>query len=146
MGAVIRDVRAYQRSRDRDDLAALRALTIDEAIALTEELLASELVRAPAGHPPPRPRNLARSLGLATRPPGELLPLERGSAGRVILAALGEGGAIYDRIRREGYCVTRGERSGRNPFCSAQPSGSSAPTAACATASSAWNCRTTSVA
>lgn len=43
--------------------------------------------------------------------PGELLPLERGSAGRVILAALGEGGAIYDRIRREGYCVTRGERS-----------------------------------
>lgn len=43
--------------------------------------------------------------------PGELLPLERGSAGRVILAALGEGGAVYDRIRREGYCVTRGERS-----------------------------------
>lgn len=43
--------------------------------------------------------------------PGELLPLERGSAGRVILAALGEGGAVYDRIRREGYSITRGERS-----------------------------------
>ena len=42
---------------------------------------------------------------------GELLPLERGSAGRVILAALGEGGAVYDRIRREGYSITRGERS-----------------------------------
>ncbi len=43
--------------------------------------------------------------------PGELLPLERGSAGRVILAALGEGGAVYDCIRREGYGITRGERS-----------------------------------
>ncbi len=43
--------------------------------------------------------------------PGELLPLERGSAGRVILAALGEGGAVYDRIRREGHSITRGERS-----------------------------------
>lgn len=43
--------------------------------------------------------------------PGELLPLERGSAGRVILAALEEGGAVYDRIRREGYSITRGERS-----------------------------------
>ncbi len=42
---------------------------------------------------------------------GELLPLDRGSAGRVILAALGEPGESYDRIRREGYCVTRGERS-----------------------------------
>lgn len=42
---------------------------------------------------------------------GEVLPLERGSAGRVILAALGEPGAIYDLIRREGYSVTRGERS-----------------------------------
>lgn len=43
--------------------------------------------------------------------PGELLPLDKGSAGRVILAALGEPGELYDRIRREGYCVTRGERS-----------------------------------
>lgn len=42
---------------------------------------------------------------------GEVLPLERGSAGRVILAALGEAGATYDLIRREGYSVTRGERS-----------------------------------
>lgn len=43
--------------------------------------------------------------------PGELLPLDRGSAGRVILAALGEPGEGYDRIRREGYGITRGERS-----------------------------------
>lgn len=42
---------------------------------------------------------------------GELLPLDRGSAGRVILAALGEPGAAYDAIRRTGYCVTEGERS-----------------------------------
>jgi DNA-binding IclR family transcriptional regulator len=43
--------------------------------------------------------------------PGELLPLNRGSAGRVILAALGEPGAAYDRIRRAGFSLTRGERS-----------------------------------
>jgi len=43
--------------------------------------------------------------------PGELLPLNRGSAGRAILAALGEPGEVYDRIRREGYSLTRGERS-----------------------------------
>lgn len=42
---------------------------------------------------------------------GELLPLDRGSAGRVILAALGVPGAAYDDIRREGFSVTRGERS-----------------------------------
>lgn len=43
--------------------------------------------------------------------PGELLPLDRGSAGRVILAALGTPGVVYDRIRKQGYGVTRGERS-----------------------------------
>ena len=42
---------------------------------------------------------------------GEILPLQHGSAGRVILAALGEPGAVYDRIRRRGYSITRGERS-----------------------------------
>lgn len=42
---------------------------------------------------------------------GELLPLNKGSAGRVILAALGETGASYDAIRRTGYSVTEGERS-----------------------------------
>jgi DNA-binding IclR family transcriptional regulator len=42
---------------------------------------------------------------------GELLPLERGSAGKVILAALGRPGATYQNIRDEGFCVTRGERS-----------------------------------
>lgn len=40
---------------------------------------------------------------------GELLPLERGSAGRVILAALGQSGDVYDQIRRNGYQATRGE-------------------------------------
>lgn len=42
---------------------------------------------------------------------GDLLPLDRGSAGRVILAALGESGEDYDLIRRKGYSVTLGERS-----------------------------------
>lgn len=42
---------------------------------------------------------------------GELLPLERGSAGRVILAALDHPGAPYETIRKQGFCVTRGERS-----------------------------------
>ena len=42
---------------------------------------------------------------------GELLPLDKGSAGHVILAALGEAGAVYDAIRRTGYSVTAGERS-----------------------------------
>lgn len=42
---------------------------------------------------------------------GELLPLDRGSAGKVILAALGRPGAAYDAIREQGFCVTRGERN-----------------------------------
>ena len=42
---------------------------------------------------------------------GEVLPLDRGSAGRVILAALGEPGDLYERIRRRGFHVTRGERN-----------------------------------
>ena len=42
---------------------------------------------------------------------GEVFPLDRGSAGRVILAALGEPGDLYERIRRRGFHVTRGERN-----------------------------------
>lgn len=42
---------------------------------------------------------------------GELLPLDRGSAGRVILAALGAPGDGYDQIRRDGYSITLGERN-----------------------------------
>ena len=41
---------------------------------------------------------------------GELLPLNRGALGRVLLAFSGEPGAIYERIRRAGYHTTRGER------------------------------------
>lgn len=41
---------------------------------------------------------------------GESLPLDRGALGRVLLAFSGEPGALYDRIRREGYHTTRGER------------------------------------
>ena len=50
------------------------------------------------------------------------------------------------RSRNSRCDVTRASAPARSPFASAQPSGSSAPTAACATASSAWNCSTTSVA
>jgi DNA-binding IclR family transcriptional regulator len=40
---------------------------------------------------------------------GEVFPLDRGSPGRVILAALGEPGDLYETIRRHGYHLTRGE-------------------------------------
>ena len=43
--------------------------------------------------------------------PGEVFPLDRGSAGRVILAALGEPGDLYEQIRRRGFHITRGERN-----------------------------------
>ncbi|MBC5765628.1 IclR family transcriptional regulator [Ramlibacter albus] len=43
--------------------------------------------------------------------PGEVFPLDRGSAGRVIVAALGEPGDLYERIRRRGFHITRGERN-----------------------------------
>lgn len=42
---------------------------------------------------------------------GEVFPLDRGSAGRVILAALGEPGDLSERIRRRGFHLTRGERN-----------------------------------
>jgi len=42
---------------------------------------------------------------------GELLPLELGAPGRAILAALGEPGDLYERIRRRGFHYARAERS-----------------------------------
>lgn len=42
---------------------------------------------------------------------GELLPLELGAPGRVILAALGEPGDLYERIRRQGFHWARAERA-----------------------------------
>lgn len=42
---------------------------------------------------------------------GELLPLELGAPGHVILAALGQPGELYERIRRRGYHYARAERS-----------------------------------
>ena len=41
---------------------------------------------------------------------GEVLPLERGAAGRVLLAYAGEPGEPYESIRRAGYHITFGER------------------------------------
>lgn len=41
---------------------------------------------------------------------GVLLPLERGATGRVLLAFSGEEGELYDRVRAEGFYISRGER------------------------------------
>lgn len=40
---------------------------------------------------------------------GESMPLDRGAAGKVILAAMGQQGKLYDEIRARGYHVTVGE-------------------------------------
>jgi DNA-binding IclR family transcriptional regulator len=40
---------------------------------------------------------------------GESMPLDRGAAGKVILAAMGQQGGLYDEIRARGYHVTVGE-------------------------------------
>jgi DNA-binding IclR family transcriptional regulator len=41
---------------------------------------------------------------------GEAITLNRGAAGRVLLAFSGEAGAPYDGIRKSGYFITAGER------------------------------------
>lgn len=41
---------------------------------------------------------------------GERLPLDRGAGGRVLLAFSGTKGAVYDKIRAQGYALSRGER------------------------------------
>lgn len=41
---------------------------------------------------------------------GEVLPLDRGAAGRVLLAYAGEPGEPYESTRRVGHCATFGER------------------------------------
>lgn len=41
---------------------------------------------------------------------GEMLPLERGASGRILMAFAGEPGAFYDEIRRRGYYISLGER------------------------------------
>jgi DNA-binding IclR family transcriptional regulator len=41
---------------------------------------------------------------------GDLLPLDRGAGGRVLMAYAGAKGLIYDQIRRDGYVVLTGDR------------------------------------
>jgi DNA-binding IclR family transcriptional regulator len=41
---------------------------------------------------------------------GNRLPLDAGSGGHVLMAFAGTPGTRYDQIRRDGYCVSRGER------------------------------------
>ena len=50
----------------------------------------------------------AHPLALVT-PVGEALPLDTGSPGKVILAAIGRRGALYDEIRARGFHLTIGE-------------------------------------
>lgn len=45
------------------------------------------------------------------RRPGELLPLDQGAGGRVLLAYSGARGSLYARIRREGVAVLSGDRN-----------------------------------
>jgi DNA-binding IclR family transcriptional regulator len=45
---------------------------------------------------------------------GESMPLDRGAAGKVMLAALGRQGEDYDAIRQRGYHVTVGEAKTRS--------------------------------
>lgn len=55
---------------------------------------------------------------------GEVLPLEKGSPGRVLLAFSGEPGALYERIRREGFYISIGEREAEIASVSAPVFGS----------------------
>ena len=41
---------------------------------------------------------------------GDMLPLERGSGGRILAAFSGATGAVYNRIRQEGFYISTGER------------------------------------
>jgi DNA-binding IclR family transcriptional regulator len=41
---------------------------------------------------------------------GDLMPLDRGAAGRLMMAYAGAQGALYDRIRRERHAVLSGDR------------------------------------
>ena len=43
--------------------------------------------------------------------PGDVMPLDRGAGGRVLMAFSGAEGSLYDRIRREGAVAVVGDRS-----------------------------------
>jgi DNA-binding IclR family transcriptional regulator len=47
---------------------------------------------------------------------GNILPLDRGAAGRVLLAYSGKSGSRHDALRRAGYALSKGER---DPECAA---------------------------
>lgn len=41
---------------------------------------------------------------------GDLLPLDRGAGGRVLMACAGAKGRLYDQVRRDGYVMVTGDR------------------------------------
>lgn len=64
MGALIKDLEAYERLCEQERLEALRAMSVDESIAVLEALLTSELMDIAVFPDDDRPMSLARSLGI----------------------------------------------------------------------------------
>jgi hypothetical protein len=64
---VIRDRVAYEKFRVADEQRALRKLDMRSAAAMTEALLASNMLARVDRRRDPRPRNLVRSLGIDPR-------------------------------------------------------------------------------
>ncbi len=62
--AVIKDLAAYARLCDEEHWEALRAMSIDESIALLEALLSSEIMDIAVFPNDDHPMSLARSLGI----------------------------------------------------------------------------------
>jgi DNA-binding IclR family transcriptional regulator len=50
---------------------------------------------------------------------GDVLPMDSGSGGRVLTAFSGADGALYERIRQDGYCISIGERDAETAGISA---------------------------
>ena len=62
---VISDLAAYRRLREAEDLEALRSLTVEQAIAIGEDLLTSELMDLAEFPDDDHPQSLAIRLGLS---------------------------------------------------------------------------------
>jgi len=63
-GLVIRDKAAYDRLCEQEQWAGLRAMSVDDSIALLEALLTSELMDIAAFADDDHPMSLARSLSI----------------------------------------------------------------------------------
>jgi hypothetical protein len=75
--AVIKDLAAYGRLRLHDERKALQAMDLEASIDAAEALLTSELMSLPGSPRGPRPRSLARALGIGPARLVGRLPLRR---------------------------------------------------------------------